>query len=155
MLGTLWTGFLAGLASLGKIAIIILPLIVVLEIIKDLGWLERASYILQPVLKRIHLSHRVAPALVAGFFIGITIGAGVLYQIQQEGKVEVREMTLLCLFLSLSHGVLEEIAIMAAMGAHVWVLFLTRFTSALLCTYLLSLWYYRGKRMVYNSELKE
>jgi hypothetical protein len=145
MLSILWLGIKASFQSLFKILLIVIPLLVALEILKDSGWLQRISRKVEPVLERMYMTQAVAPALVAGVFIGLIYGAGVLYQTRREGMVDSREMTLLCLFLGINHAVVEDVAILAALGARVWVLVVTRLIPAIVLTYLLGRWYYRNK----------
>lgn len=134
-------GIRAGLGSLGKITLIVTPLLVFLEIIKDLNWLERLSKKVEPVLKPFAVSRKAAPALITGVFIGLIYGAGVLYQIKREGHLSPREMSILCLFLGLNHAVIEDVAILAVLGAKIWVLVLTRLLAAVTLTYLWGKWW--------------
>jgi len=144
-LSILSLGLRTGLQSLLKIAFIVIPLLVFLEILKDSGLLQRISRKVEPVLERMYLTQATAPALVAGVFIGLIYGAGVLYQTRREGLVDSREMTLLCLFLSLNHAVVEDAAIFVALGARIWVLVIIRLIPAVILTYLLGRWYHRDK----------
>ena len=136
MLSILWLGLKASFQSLFKILLIVIPLLVALEILKDSGWLQRISRKVEPVLERMYMTQAVAPALVAGVFIGLIYGAGVLYQTRREGMVDSREMTLLCLFLGINHAVVEDVAIWRP-GRTVWVLVVTRLIPAIVLTYLL------------------
>ena len=141
MLAAVWSGVVNSFNSLIKVFFVITPLLVFLEVVKETGWLERVSQRLTPALKHFSLSPAAAPALVAGLFIGLIYGAGVLYQTRQEGRVQTAEMTILCLFLSLNHAVIEDVAILAAMGAQAWVLVIARLLPAVILTYLYSRWF--------------
>ncbi|HHW54174.1 MAG: nucleoside recognition domain-containing protein [bacterium] len=147
MLSILYLGLKSSFQSVLKIALIVIPLLIALEILKDSGLLQRISRKVEPALGGMYLTQASAPALVAGVFIGLIYGAGVLYQTRREGLVDSREMTLLCMFLGINHAVVEDAAIFVALGARFWVLIVIRIITAVILTYLLGRWYYRDQAL--------
>ena len=88
MLSILYLGLKSSFQSVLKIALIVIPLLIALEILKDSGLLQRISRKVEPALGGMYLTQASAPALVAGVFIGLIYGAGVLYQTRREGLVD-------------------------------------------------------------------
>jgi len=147
VLASLATGLKASLVSLGKIALILIPLFLGLELAKELGWLSRISSGLAGVLRRVGLPERTALPLATGTIIGFTYGAGVILKaIQEEGWTQ-REMTLLWVFLGLSHALIEDTAIFAALGIPVLAALAVRLVPALAVTWIISLWLRRREEV--------
>ncbi|MDI3538331.1 MAG: hypothetical protein PWP12_244 [Bacillota bacterium] len=145
-LESLAAGLKASLLSLGKIALILIPLFLGLELAKELGWLGRVSSGLAGTLRRVGLPERVALPLATGTIIGFTYGAGVILKaIQEEGWTR-REMMLLWVFLGLSHALIEDTAIFAALGIPVPAALAVRLVPALAATWIMSLWLRRREK---------
>ncbi|MDK2784183.1 MAG: hypothetical protein PWQ41_973 [Bacillota bacterium] len=143
---TLAAGLQASLMSLGKIALILVPLFVGLELAKELGWLARVGTGLAGVLRRLSLPEHAALPLAAGIIIGFTYGAGViLAAVKEEGWTD-RELILLWVFLGLSHALIEDTAIFAALGIPVAAVLVVRLIPALGATWIISLWLHRRKK---------
>jgi len=69
------------------VAVIVIPIMVALEILKDLHWLDRVASWLAPALSRIHLSRAAALPLLVGLIFGIAYGAGVIIAAAREGEL--------------------------------------------------------------------
>lgn len=131
-----WPIFLEFLKGSSKtilmITAVLTPLMVILEIVKDTNLLEKIARVIQPLMKLMTLSKESAFPLLAGIFFGISYGSGVIYQVNREGKLTVRDMTLISVFLGACHGMIEDPGIFAAIGANWWVIIVTRVLTALL-----------------------
>lgn len=137
---TLALGLKASLISLGKIALILIPLFLGLELAKEMGWLGRVSTGLAGVLRRLALPEHAALPLAAGTIIGFTYGAGVILAAIKEKGWTQRELILLWVFLGLSHALIEDTAIFAALGIPVLAVLTVRLVPALAATWIISVW---------------
>ncbi|UCD82459.1 MAG: hypothetical protein JSW26_13845 [Desulfobacterales bacterium] len=117
---------------------IIIPLMVGLALLRDSRLLDRAAGLLQPVLKWLNLSNRAAFPLLAGFFLGIVIGSGVIIAFAHEGRLTKRDLMLVLVFLGICHSIVEDTLIFIALGANWWILISARFLLAALAAFLVS-----------------
>ncbi|HHY92849.1 MAG TPA: hypothetical protein GX511_05870 [Firmicutes bacterium] len=139
-------GLQASALSLVKIALVLVPLLVGLEFARETGWLEQLSGRLAGGLRRLLLPERAALPLVTGLIIGFTYGAGViLAAVRDEGWTQ-RELTLLWVFLSLNHAIIEDTAIFSALGLPALGVLAVRLVPALLATGALSWWLRRREK---------
>ena len=120
------------------LAAIIIPLMVGLALLRDSRLLDRAAGFLAPVLKRLNLSSRAAFPLLAGFFLGIVIGSGVIIAFANEGSLTKRDLMLVLVFLGICHSVVEDTLIFIALGANWWILISARFLLAAFAACLVS-----------------
>lgn len=119
-----------------KIALIVVPLLILIECLKDIGWLEKIAARSQGVTRLLGLPGETAIGLIVGFFIGMVFGSGVVMQIQEEAKMTKTQVNTLFLFIGICHGVIEETIIFTSMGANGLILLASRFTAALIFTFL-------------------
>jgi hypothetical protein len=117
---------------------IIIPLMVGVALLRDARLLDRAAGLLQPLMKRLKLSNRAAFPLLAGFFLGIVIGSGVIIAFAREGRLTKRDLTLVLVFLGICHSIVEDTMVFIALGANWWVLISTRFFLAVFAAFTVS-----------------
>jgi len=121
------------------LAVIIIPLMVGLALLRDARLLDRAAGLLTPLMKRLNLSSRAAFPLLAGLFLGIVIGSGVIIAFAREGSLTKRDLMLVLVFLGICHSIIEDTVVFVALGANWWVLLSARFLLAALVAFLVSL----------------
>ena len=109
---------------------IIIPLMVAISLLTDAHLLDRAVGFFQPVMRRLDLSTRLAFPLLAGLFLGIVFGSGVIISFANDGTLTKREMFLALVFLGICHSIIEDTLVFAALGANWWVLLACRFILA-------------------------
>jgi hypothetical protein len=117
---------------------IIIPLMVVLALLTDTRLLDRGVGFVQPVMQRLNLSNRVAFPLLAGLFLGIVFGSGVIISYANDDTLTKRDLILVLVFLGICHSIIEDTLIFAALGANWWVLISCRFVLAALATFAVS-----------------
>jgi hypothetical protein len=117
-----------------QLAIIVIPLMVIIQIMKDLKWLDLFSKWLAPITKLLGMKPNASLTLVAGLTIGLAYGAGVMIQAVKEDNVSKKDITLALIFLVACHAVVEDTLIFVPLGIPVLPLFLIRITVALLLT---------------------
>jgi hypothetical protein len=118
---------------------IIIPLMVGLALLKDSRLLDRAARFIQPVMQRLNLSHQAAYPLLAGLFLGIIFGSGVIISFGRDGSLTKRDLMLVLVFLGVCHSIIEDSVVFIALGANWWVLLGARFFLAALSAFAVSL----------------
>jgi hypothetical protein len=109
---------------------IIVPLMLGLALLEDSRLLDRAAGFLQPVMQRLKLSNRAAYPLLAGLFLGIVFGSGVIISFARDGSLTKRDLMLVLVFLGICHSIIEDTVVFMALGANWWVLISARFLLA-------------------------
>ncbi|SHK13951.1 nucleoside recognition domain-containing protein [Paramaledivibacter caminithermalis] len=131
-------GIIGGLKSILNIAIIVFPLMIVMEIAKDLNILDKLSDYCKPLTKWLGVSKESAFPLAIGLVFGLAYGAGVIIQSAKEGNLDKRSLILVSIFLVCCHAVIEDTLIFVAVGANGFLLLTIRLVTALILTILIS-----------------
>jgi hypothetical protein len=118
---------------------IIIPLMIVSALLTDSRLLDRGVGFIQPLMHRLNLSNRVAFPLLAGLFLGIVFGSGVIIAFAKDGTLTRRDLIVVLVFLGICHSIIEDTLIFAALGANWWVLICCRFVLAALAAFAVSL----------------
>lgn len=138
-----WSGVAWEIVSGGaKTALLITGILVVLmvglELIRDAHLLEKAAGAAGPVMKWFRLPEQAAYPLLAGGLLGISYGSGLILAFTQDGNLSRRDLTLIGMFLSIAHGMIEDPLLFVALGADWWIVFLTRTALGVLVAVILS-----------------
>ncbi|SDF14111.1 nucleoside recognition domain-containing protein [Sporomusa acidovorans] len=133
---SLYQGGLTGLITVGKLALIILPLMVMIEFAKQYGWLEILSQRSNWLTRAFHLPGSAALPALVGLFIGIVSGSGVILQTAKEENFSRETLTVLFVMIAICHSLFEETALFVGLGANILVMAGARLLIALLFSYL-------------------
>ncbi|WP_419959528.1 nucleoside recognition domain-containing protein [Psychrobacillus sp. BM2] len=117
-----------------QLALIVIPLMVIIQFLKDRNYLQKFSEKLAPFTKVIGIQRNASLTLVAGLVIGLAYGAGVMIQAVQEDGVSKKDATLAFIFLVACHAVVEDTLIFIPLGIPIWPLFLIRLITAFVLT---------------------
>jgi len=128
------TAIIASALGIYKLVIIVIPLMVVIQFAKDLGWMNYITKFLSPFTKLLGVESKAGVTLAAGLFFGLAFGAGVMIQAVKEDGVSKKDLYLVFLFLVACHAVIEDTLIFIPLGIPVWYLFAIRFFVALIVT---------------------
>jgi len=120
MLAILQEALLGSLSNVLQIALIVIPLMIFIEIIKDLNWLHYLTGVLAPFTRWMKLPQEAGLPLMAGLFFGISYGAGIIIQAAREGTLSSSDIYRINLFLVRCHSVFEDTILFAAIGA-IWL----------------------------------
>ncbi|WP_462411016.1 nucleoside recognition domain-containing protein [Neobacillus sp. Marseille-QA0830] len=123
----------AGLGIL-QMAMIVIPLMMVIQILKDIQWLNKFSRAMAPVTKSLGMQENTSTTMAAGLLFGLAYGAGVMIQAVQEEGVSRKDVTLAFIFLMACHAVVEDTLIFVPLGIPVLPLFLIRLSVAIVLT---------------------
>ncbi|MCP3761160.1 hypothetical protein NLX67_01970 [Domibacillus sp. A3M-37] len=117
-----------------QLAMIVIPLMVMIQIAKDLKWLDVFSKAVAPVTRFLGMKENTSMTLASGLLIGLAMGSAVMIQAVEEDGVSRRDVTLAFIFLVACHAVIEDTLIFIPLGIPVWPLFLIRIVTAIILT---------------------
>lgn len=123
-------------ATLGvlQLALLVIPLMIMIQIMKDLKWMEYISNKMGPVTKFLGMNENASFTLLSGLVFGLAMGAGVMIQAVREDGVSKKDATLAIIFLVACHAVVEDTVIFIPLGIPVLPLLFIRLTVAILLT---------------------
>lgn len=128
-------GSLNSLITMGKI---IIPLMIIMEVLKDAKILEKISERLKPIAKFFDISNEAVFPLLVGLFFGLAYGAGIIIESIEEDGLSEKDLYTIIIFLIACHAIFEDTLIFAVVGANLWLLFFTRLTIAIVITFFAS-----------------
>jgi hypothetical protein len=117
-----------------QLAIIVIPLMVIMQYLREYGWLTAFSNRFAPVTKMLGMERNTSMTMVAGLTIGLAYGAGLMIQAVKEDGVSKKDMTLALIFLVSCHAVVEDTLIFIPLGIPVWPLLVIRLVTAIVLT---------------------
>ncbi|QQY80391.1 nucleoside recognition protein [Keratinibaculum paraultunense] len=124
--------------SVLSMAKIIIPLMIVMEILKDAKILEKISKKLKPIAKLFDISNESVFPLMIGMVFGLIYGAGIIIESIEEENLKKKDLYIIIIFLVACHAIFEDTFIFVAVGANLWLLFFARLTVALVVAYFAS-----------------
>ncbi len=110
------SALLDGLILCAEIAAIVLPLMIGYEIAKAYGVFARPWKGVGPIMAKLGLGPGALVPLLAGIFLGLLYGAGILLSMSKEENLSYRERMALAVFLVTCHAVVEDTAIFMLLG---------------------------------------
>nr|WP_208416410.1 nucleoside recognition domain-containing protein [Thalassobacillus devorans] len=117
-----------------QLALIVIPLMVFMQYLREKGWLDIFSGWVAPATKFLGMERNTSMTLVAGLTIGLAYGAGMMIQAVKEDGVSRKDMYLAMIFLVSCHAVVEDTLIFIPLGIPVWPLLAFRLITAILLT---------------------
>ncbi len=136
----LWEGFVQGMRGLWTVALIVIPLMVVLEIADSNGLLKRLNRLMAKPFRVIGLREEGAFPVVVAIVFGITYGSGVIINHVRTGKVTRKEARVVGTFMALAHALIEDTVIFWVLGAPLLLLLAPRVILAYIMSYLVYRW---------------
>mgnify|MGYP000888390941 CR=1 FL=1 len=130
ILSAAWTG----VNSIIQIAIIVIPVMIFIQILKDIEILPLLAKLMSPFTRLIGVSDKTGVTLLAGLLFGIAYGAGVIIQTAKEENLSKKDIYLVSIFLVCCHAVIEDTLIFAPLGINVLYLLLVRIALAFILT---------------------
>lgn len=119
----LWGALGNGLILCLEIALVVMPLLFGYELAAAYGVFNRPFPRLKPLLARLGLGVGSLVPLVAGIFLGLLYGAGILLDMSKERDLPASERLALGVFLVTCHAVVEDTALFVLLGGSAfWIL---------------------------------
>jgi len=131
-------GLLNGGKSIFGISVIVFPLMIFMEIARDLNILDFVSNLFRPLTRFMGISENSAFPLAVGIIFGLAYGAGVIIQSAKDGDIDKKSLIILAIFLACCHAVFEDTLIFVAIGANGWVLLTLRLIAAFFLSVVIS-----------------
>jgi hypothetical protein len=128
----------------GKILLIIMTLLVLLEVLKSLGWIRHVVKALRPALRILGLGEEAGYMWTAAAIFGLAYCAPIIVDEAKAGQLAPRELTKLHLSISINHSIVEDPLLFMAAGVGAFWVFVPRLAVAIGAVWMLSLW--RGNR---------
>lgn len=133
-LAIIWQGLQTAVLGILQVTFIVIPLMVLIQWLKDCKFLDIFTRWMKPVTKMLGLAPNTATVLSSGLLIGLAFGAGLIIQAVKEEHISKKDMYLLFIFLVTCHAVIEDTLIFIPLGIPVWPLLLIRLISAIVLT---------------------
>src|SRR5699024_2948198 len=130
-----------------QLSLIVIPLMIVMQYLRDLGWLKVISNKFAPFTRFLGMKENTSFTLVTGLTIGLALGAGVMIQAVQEDGVATDDMMIALIFLVTCRAVAEETGVFIPLGIAVWALLVIRSKSAVAVTVLISYIWNRAEEL--------
>lgn len=121
-----------------QMMIIILPVMLFMELLKDLNILDRITEKLHWTVKPFALPQAAVFPLIVGLIFGLSYGAGFIVQAAKDGTLSKRDLYLVSLFLVINHSALEDTLLFVSIGANGWLLLIFRFAASIIITWAVS-----------------
>ena len=116
---------------------IILGLLLLMKILKRVGITALLTRILAPVLRGLGMSRATAPLTIIGMTMGLNFGGGLILRETRAGHLNKRDIFFSLALMNLSHALIEDTLLMAAIGGHVSGILCGRVVFSLLVVFLL------------------
>ena len=139
---------LGSLSSVFNMAKIVIPLMIVMELLKDLKILEKIAILLNPVAKFFGISKESTFPLVVGLIFGLAYGAGVIIDSINQNDLPKKDLYVVVIFLIACHAVFEDTLLFVAIGANGILLLSLRLGAAIVSALLAS-------KVINKMEMKE
>lgn len=130
----LWDAGMGAVGTVLRLALIVVPLMIVVELLRTFHVLDRLSRWMEPGARLLGMSREAAFPLVAGVVLGISFGSGLIIDSAREGRITRRDGLLLTAFLAPCHAVFEDTLLFVPLGVNPFLLLGLRLVTALLLT---------------------
>jgi spore maturation protein SpmB len=138
--------FLTTLKLSVRIFVIIMSLLILLEVMKELGWIDRIVKLSRPLLRGLGLSENAGILWMTAAIFGLAYGAAVIVEEAREGHLDKAELEGLHLSIGINHALIEDPALFLALGLSPFWLWVPRIITAMLAVRLLTLWQQISKK---------
>ena len=118
------------------IFVIISALMISYRLLEEYNLINRLSKLIEPVLKFFGLPKSTAFLWLIGYIVGLAYGGALMIDQMNEGKVTKAEGSLLNYHLAVSHSVIEDNLLFAALGVSFWFILATRLIVAWIVVWL-------------------
>ncbi|OCL26913.1 nucleoside recognition domain-containing protein [Orenia metallireducens] len=147
-----WTGFFSevingSLGMLKTVALILFPLLIGVEIVDDLGLLDKFSSLFAPILRNFKLPKDASLPLIVAQVFGITYGAGLIIRSVEEDRLSASELMTMAVFLMVCHAVVEDTLLFVAIGGNGLIMLGSRVVLAVFITYLYTRYFVKGEEV--------
>ena len=138
-----WLQITATLAL--KMFLIMAGVMILLEITKNLGWMNRIVHYCRPMMKALGLSDKSGTIWMTAAVFGLLYSAAVIIEETKEGELEETESERLHVSIGINHAVFEDPALFMTFGINPFWLWVPRLVMAIIAVKVFDLWQYIKK----------
>ncbi|MCB1969054.1 MAG: nucleoside recognition domain-containing protein [Geminicoccaceae bacterium] len=135
----------ASISGMGLLAAILFALLLLFDIFDATGFTRILNGMLAPLMRLAGLDSSVTSITTAGALLGLAFGGGLIIARGRDPSISRRARTDALIWLSLCHGLIEDTAVMVAIGGDFWTLFAGRILLSLVIIRTWILFDRRGK----------
>ena len=110
-------------------------LIIIIDILKRVGLIEKVNQIFYPVLRFLGIGKEVIPITVIGMTLGLAYGGGLIINEVKQTQLNKRDVLYALMLMSLLHSVIEDSLLMITMGARISGILVFRFIFTMIIMY--------------------
>lgn len=130
--------FLAQLKNYTNIFAIIFILLVVMDLLKKIGLLQKINTGLKPVLNLLGIGKEASTINLVALTLGISYGGALLLEEGRSGRLTKEDLEYSTTFMALCHAIVEDTLLMVGIGASIWGVLVVRFLYAFFFVYILN-----------------
>ncbi len=119
-----------------KLILIIVPLMVAYEFLENSKIFKKILDFLYVFMKPLGFSKQAGISMLAGIFLGIAYGSGILISQSEQKRLTKLDVVLTAVFLSMCHAVIEDTLVFVAIGGNGFYILGVRLIIAALITYI-------------------
>lgn len=120
---------------------ILTGLLIMMDLFDRLGVTAIINRLFAPIMRLSGLDRSVTSITTAGILLGLAYGGGLIIAQGNDPAISHRAKYYALCWLSLCHGLIEDVALMVAIGGDFWVLFAGRIALTLILVRALMLWH--------------
>ncbi|WP_413378445.1 nucleoside recognition domain-containing protein [Alkalihalobacillus sp. 1P02AB] len=133
-----WSGIESALYGSFQLALIVIPLMVIIQIMREKNWLRLIAKAMSPFTRLLGIRENTSTTLASGLTIGLAYGAGVMTQAVKEDGVKKKDLYLVFIFLVACHAVVEDTVVFIPLGIPVLPLLIIRLVTAIVLTMIIA-----------------
>jgi hypothetical protein len=108
--------------SLAKIAAIVISLMILVEMFREFGLMDRLMSMLHWPMRVLGLDRKTAFVTAVGLVLGLAYGSGLIIEESRRNSLTKKEVLATNVFLGTNHALIEDSLVFAAVGANlVWI----------------------------------
>jgi len=116
---------------LAKILGIVMAVMIGLESLKSLGWVEYLLKVFQPAMRILGLSRRAAMLWITAVLFGVLYGGAVIIEEAGRAGLSKDELEYLNISIGINHSMVEDPALYLALGLNAFWLWIPRLVTAI------------------------
>ena len=125
-----------------KMFVVIVSLLIVMELIKAMGWLESIIKFCSPLLKALGLSEKAGVIWIAAALFGLSYAAAIIVEEAKSGLLKPAELEQLQVSIGINHSLIEDPVLFLALGLNAFWLWVPRLLVAIVAVRAIQIWQY-------------
>jgi len=137
---------------LAKILGIVMAVMIGLESLKSLGWVEYLLKVFQPAMRILGLSRRAAMLWITAVLFGVLYGGAVIIEEAGRAGLSKDELEYLNISIGINHSMVEDPALYLALGLNAFWLWIPRLVTAIVAVQVYrAVKYLKGKSLQWQA----